>query len=106
MCYNDIKIFIEFVMYGRIDNFICLFILLCDLFIDLSGKVILICQGKSFCDINGFYDGLEKLCNISYFNIFYICKKSEFGKMIQFSKLFVFIFLLMLDSLVRRGVRL
>ena len=81
-CDNDTKIFIESVMYGRTDNFTCPPTSLCDPSIDLSRKVTPICQGKSSCDINGSYDGLEKPCNTSYFNISYTCKKSEFGKMI------------------------
>nr|XP_058967692.1 uncharacterized protein LOC131794190 [Pocillopora verrucosa] len=74
-CHNDTKIFIESVMYGRTDNFTCPPTSLCDPSIDLSRKVTPICQGKSSCDINGSYDGLEKPCNTSYFNISYTCKK-------------------------------
>ena len=82
-CYNDTRIFIESVIYGRTDNFTCPPTSPCDSTIDLSWKVTPFCQGKSSCVINGSYDGLEKPCDTNYFNISYSCNDSESEKKIQ-----------------------
>ncbi|KAJ7381778.1 hypothetical protein OS493_039071 [Desmophyllum pertusum] len=81
-CYNDSKIFIESVLYGRADNVTCLApnqtIPSCSESIDLSWRVTPYCQGLPYCVINGTYDVQEKPpCdgnNANYFNIAYSCK--------------------------------
>ena len=85
-CYNDSKIFIESVSYGRNDNVTCLApnqaIPSCNASIDLSWRVMPLCQGKSSCVINGSYDGQETPCDgnsTNYFNISYSCKISKFA---------------------------
>ncbi|KAJ7360505.1 hypothetical protein OS493_015607 [Desmophyllum pertusum] len=84
-CYNDSKIFIESVLYGRADNVTCLApnqtIPSCKKSIDLSWRVTPYCQGLTYCVINGTYDVQEKPpCdgnNTNYFNIAYSCKTTS-----------------------------
>ncbi len=83
-CYNDSKIFIDSVTYGRTDNVTCLApnqsIPSCNASIDLSWRVTPVCQGQSSCAINGSLDDQETPCNgnnTSYLNVTYSCTISK-----------------------------
>ena len=76
-CYNNTKIFIQSALYGRSNNFTCLSgqeVSSCNTLVDVSWRVLPVCQGKSSCVVSGSFDGLGSPCISSYFNISYDCK--------------------------------
>ena len=91
-CYNNSKIFIQSALYGRSDNVTCLGgqeVPMCNASIDLSWRVLPVCQGKSSCVINGSYDELESPCdgnNTNYLNISYSCKTRKLEKFVGLKK--------------------
>ena len=89
-CYNNSKIFIQSALFGRSDNVTCLggqAVPSCNASIDVSWRVLPLCQGKSSCVLNGSHYEQDSPCdgnNTNYLNITYSCKTRKWKSHVAF----------------------